>query len=762
MNAYIFPGQGSQYKGMGKSLFDLFPEYVEQANDILGYSITELCMENPDKKLSLTQFTQPALYVVNVLSYLQKVRGAGVKPICVAGHSLGEYNALFAAGAFDFLTGLKMVKTRGTLMARADSGGMVAVIGLKADKIQQLCQGFDSSEVQIANYNSPSQVVISGNLVALEEVQKALNSAGAHCIPLNVSAAFHSKHMHAASLEFADCLEKIEFKPLHLPVIANITAQPYPQDSIKEYLVKQITGAVQWNDTIRYIQGFGNIDIEEVGPGNVLTKLSIKIRKEAKPIRSNQSEILHKAQSIPKKPAVQKIVIQSAAALGCKRFKQSYGLDYAYLAGSMYRGISSKEIVVKMGQSGMLAFLGTQGQPLPDIERDLRFIQHQLCRGEAYGINLFHSRHTAQESALVELILRNNITIVEATGYLQNLSLELVYYRLKGLQQADDGRIVAKNKIIAKLTRPEVATAFLSPAPEKIVQQLLSEKRITEQQAQYAKQVPMADDLCVVADSGGYTDKGVASVMIPTICRLRDKILSQFKYTNTIGVGAAGGIGTPEAALSAFILGADFIVTGSINQCTVEAGTSDVVKDLLQSMNIQDTDYARVDEVFDVGGHIQVLKKGGFFSTRVNTLADIYARYESLDAIDAETQEYLQDKFFGMCFEDVYRELKDKEYKHKPEVIERAETFPKYKMALLFHWYFVNASKWAIDGNEERKVDFQIMTGPALGAFNQWVKDTDLKYWKNRKVDEIATKLLAETAELLSHSTKRLMTALPY
>ncbi|WP_458574091.1 beta/alpha barrel domain-containing protein, partial [Paenibacillus polymyxa] len=206
-----------------------------------------------------------------------------------------------------------------------------------------------------------------------------------------------------------------------------------------------------------------------------------------------------------------------------------------------------------------------------------------------------------------------------------------------------------------------------------------------------------------------------------------------------------------------FILGADFIMTGSINQCTVEAGTSDEVKDLLQQLNIQDTDYAPAGDMFEMGAKVQVMKKGVFFPARANKLYDLYRNYNSIDEIDRETKHYIEEKYFKKSIEQVYEDIKAY---YPPEIIEKAERIPKRKMALIFRWYFTYSTRLAINGDKNNRVDYQVHCGPALGAFNQWVKGTDLEKWKNRHVDDIGQKIMVETAEHLNERFKALTASL--
>lgn len=188
----------------------------------------------------------------------------------------------------------------------------------------------------------------------------------------------------------------------------------------------------------------------------------------------------------------------------------------------------------------------------------------------------------------------------------------IVYYHVKGLKKDENGIVICHNKIVGKVSRPEVAEIFMRPAPEKIVNKLLAEGLVTPEQAMLSKMVPVSFDICVEADSGGHTDGGVALVLLPAIQQLRTAIEKEYTYNKSIRVGLAGGIGTPQAVACAFIMGADFVLTGSINQCTVEGGTSDAVKDLLQEINVQDTDYAPAGDMFEIGA-VQVLKKGCCF-----------------------------------------------------------------------------------------------------------------------------------------------------
>jgi len=438
---------------------------------------------------------------------------------------------------------------------------------------------------------------------------------------------------------------------------------------------------------------------------------------------------------------------KSGDKLGNTSFKQDYGLKYACLAGAMYRGIASKELVVSMGRAGLMGFLGTGGLSLEQVESDIDYIQRELDGSEAHGMNLIaHASDPSMEMKTVDLYLKKGVQVIEASAFMQ-ITPALVYYRLKGMHKNEEGIVECKNKIIAKLSHPKVAQDFMSPAPERLVSKLLEENKITSEQALWSKSIPMANDICVEADSGGHTDQGVALVLLPAIQSLRKEM---GLHDSELRIGLAGGIGAPGSVAAAFAMGADFILTGSINQCTVEAGISDVVKDLLQDINVQDTTYAPAGDMFEFGAKVQVLKKGVFFPSRANKLYMLYNQYNALEEIPQNIRKQIEEKYFKKSIDEIWQETKLYfERQGKTEELERAYKNPKSKMALVFRWYFGYSNRVAFYGEMENKTDFQVHTGPALGAFNQWVKGTKWENWRARHVGEISQKLMDEGAALL-------------
>jgi trans-AT polyketide synthase/acyltransferase/oxidoreductase domain-containing protein len=738
---------------MGAELFAAFPGLVRQANDILDYDIAALCRDGPAERLAQTLVTQPALFVVGALAWLRRQQ-TNPPPDYVLGHSVGEYVALFAANVLDFADGLRLVAARGALMQQATGGGMAAVLGLEQAQVESVLAGHAPDDLFISNVNTPRQIVVSGRQEAVVRLEPAFTAAGATLYRrLDVSGAFHTKFMCEAQTAFADVVAQASFGAPAIPVVSNVSARLHDPARIRDAMIDQITATVRWSDSIRALLGAGvpPDGFEELGAATPLLKPMVaRIRQEAVSLGAAPSLAPAPAPNLfipdtvgPCRPTDS--VGFGAASLGSRAFCEKFGVRQAYVAGGMYQGIASVEVVTRMAQAGLLSFFGAGGLGLPAVATAIAALKQRLPAGAPFGINfLSHTHRPELEDQLADLLLREGIDTIEASAFMQ-VTPALVRYRALGL--ASDGpRVIARNRIIAKISRPDVAEQFLRPAPELILTKLLASGALSSAQAELARQAPVADAVCVEADSGGHTDQGMPLTLLPTILRLRDRCADLTPRFGAAFVGAAGGIGTPEAGAAMFLMGADFILTGSINQCTVEAATSDAVKDLLVGMNVHDTDYAPSGELFEMGSKIQVLKKGIFFPARANKLAQLYARHDSLASLDAETRRLLETRYFKRSLDCVFDDVRNA---YPGPDLERAERMPKQRMGMVFRMYFRDSTRWALAGDLGHKVDFQIQCGPALGAFNQWVADTALADWRERHVDTLADRLMTESAALL-------------
>ncbi|HHU56320.1 MAG TPA: ACP S-malonyltransferase [Acholeplasmataceae bacterium] len=294
--ALVFAGQGAQYIGMGKDFYEKF-DYVksmyDEASKILGFDVPSICFEDNDQ-LSQTKYTQPCILVTSIAIYEVLKREIGLNPICVAGFSLGEYSALYASGIFSFQNIITLIKYRAMYMdecANQTKGKMAAVIGLDQITLESICN--EVGEVQIANYNSPTQLVISGNSESVDKVMQKIKGIAKRVIPLNVSGAFHTPLMEKAANKIYELVNKMPYNNPTFPIIANYTGKTLDINNLPEIMKKQITSSVQWIKTVEYmIDSFHIDEFVEIGPGKVLSGLIKKIAPNKKTISINNVEDL--------------------------------------------------------------------------------------------------------------------------------------------------------------------------------------------------------------------------------------------------------------------------------------------------------------------------------------------------------------------------------------------------------------------------------------------------------------------------------------
>ncbi|MBX6389529.1 MAG: PfaD family polyunsaturated fatty acid/polyketide biosynthesis protein [Frankia sp.] len=431
--------------------------------------------------------------------------------------------------------------------------------------------------------------------------------------------------------------------------------------------------------------------------------------------------------------------------LGAASFLADHGVAAPYMTGAMANGIASPRLVTALARAGLLASYGAAGV-LPD-RVDAALAEIRRAVGDApFACNLIHSPNELElERATLAACLRHRVTCVEASAFL-DLTPQVVAYRAAGLRRGRDGAALAGHRVVAKLSRAEVAEHFLRPAPEALLRPLVAAGAITAEQAELARAVPMADDITVEADSGGHTDRRPLSVLLPEIIAVRDRVARELGYRRPPRVGAAGGIGTPQSVFAAFALGAAYVVTGSVNQSCVESGQSAAAKALLGQAGPNDVDLAPASDMFEIGAEVQVLRRGTMFAGRARRLFELYRAYDGLEQLPAADRDWVERSVLRRSVDDVWADTVDYFARRDPEQIARAEGNPKRRMALVFRWYLGLSSSWAISAAPDRVTDYQIWCGPSLGAFNAWAEGSYLADVERRSVVDVARELLTGAA----------------
>ena len=432
--------------------------------------------------------------------------------------------------------------------------------------------------------------------------------------------------------------------------------------------------------------------------------------------------------------------------LGDRSFLEVHGVRFPYVTGAMANGIATAEIVIEMGQAGMLGFFGAAGLSPKRVKENLVRITGALTHGEPWGSNLIHSPNEPRlEESVVDLYLEHDVRRVSAAAFM-GLTPAIVRYAYKGVHKDASGNVVRPNFVFAKISRPETARRFMSPAPLEMLKLLLSRGQLTKEEVMLAARLPVAEDITVEADSGGHTDNQTLTALFPTIISLRDELVGKFGYSRPLRVGAAGGLGTPSAVAAAFSLGAAYVLTGSVNQGAVESGLCAAGRALLATAGVADVMMAPAADMFELGVKVQVLKRGTMFAVRAHKLYDVYTENACFDDIGASDRKMLEEQVFQMTLEEVWGLTESFWQSRDPSEVTKAESDPKHQMALAFRWYLGLSSRWAIAGEADRRMDYQIWCGPAMGAFNAWAKGSFLESPENRTVVQIARNMLEGAA----------------
>lgn len=435
--------------------------------------------------------------------------------------------------------------------------------------------------------------------------------------------------------------------------------------------------------------------------------------------------------------------------LGDRSFNEVHRVRFAYVAGEMANGIATTTMVKAMARAEMLGFFGAAGLSFERVSCAVEELVSELgTEGPSWGVNLIHSpNESALEERVAALLIEKKVPIVSCSAFM-GLTPAVVYCAAAGLRVDAQGRIVRPRALFAKISRPETAAQFMAPAPDAMLRALVERRLLTEHEASLASRVAVAEDVTVEGDSGGHTDNRPLVALFPVIKALRDELSRKHGYTRPIRVGAAGGLGTPASLAAAWALGAAFVVTGSVNQSANESGLSPQARALLAKADIADVIMAPAADMFELGVNVQVLKRGTMFGQRAQKLYEIYRAYGSLSELPAEVRSKLEREIFRRSLDEIWAQTRAFWERRDREELARAERDPKHQMALTFRWYLGMASRWAIDGEPSRVMDYQVWCGPAMGAFNRWTAGTFLADQENRGVVQIARNLLEGSAAI--------------
>lgn len=570
--AIVFPGQASQRVGMGRELFERFRRQTEIASDILGYSIERLCLEDPQKQLNKTQYTQPALYTVCVFQYLAYREDNEAVIEYLAGHSLGEYAALFAADVFDFETGLRIVKQRGELMSSAHAGSMAVILNYKAEDLQQLLNDNGITSIDIANINSPDQLVIAGPRQALEAFEGIINSLAGTYIPIPVGAPFHSRYMQPIAQDFERFLESFVFRPMSKTVISNVTGLPHQNETLKRQLVKQLYSPVQWVDSVRYLMGVKVEDYVEIGPGDVLTKLTTKIRNKCSPLVLDQAVIRASTERVENR--VEPLSTGKATKSSWSRgdeFSRRFDLAYPHVL-MLSEDNLDYSFIERAQASGHLVF-----QAIPwtveaiesgSLDNILSALGANRSNGSGCaGVAIAHSEN---DKVLFSKVLALQLNAVLLTGF-YGMTTEWVYYRVISAYQGRFNSASQKNKLFISVDDPRCVQGFYRKLPQGVLERLHQQGRIDAAQFEFAKNIAACDAIVLSNE-----EHDLEALMGINPLRVEHPELD-------IKIGIEGALSAPNDFTPGTLSQIDFFVSRELNVLMGESSLPGLVRQTIFS-----------------------------------------------------------------------------------------------------------------------------------------------------------------------------------
>lgn len=706
VRAYLFPGQGSQRPGMGAELFDRHPDLVARADAVLGYSVREVCLEQPADRLRRTEYTQPALYVLEALHYFDEVERSGHSGDFMAGHSLGQFASLFAADVFDFEAGLEMVRVRGELSGKVGWGAMAAVLGLYYAEVDAMLRDGGYDRVTVANYNSPRQLVVTGAEDQLARLEGEVGKRpGGKFVLLPIRGAFHSPSMKETAARFRERIEVHAFRSPRVPVLSCATGRPFPAerpDTFAALLADQLVQPVRWIDVIQYLRAHGVTEFVEAGPGDVLHKLNGFICEElpAPPPAGA-------ARPGPAVPASAPAP-RPGTSLGAASFRAAYGARLAYAVGGLEPGLVPLDTVLETAREGILAY-HTPRTPSPEaIEDELAHLARAGGGALPVGLSLSQLRHPGLD-AILEAMLRHGILNLELRDPV-GVGPGLVGFRRAG------------GRILVRTGRFDVAREFLAPLPGDP----------TPGQA-------VASDLAVRVDFTEPLDSSCGAALLPLMLELRDELGAGRGPEGGTRIGLGEGLGTPRGVAAAFRQGADFVVTVGVNACTREARLSARAKDLLQGAGPQDFVFAPDGQDFEQGLRRAVLGRGLLFPGRAQLLFELSRTARRLDDLDGATRSALERHILKQPAAAILDG-------QGPGARGPSE------LAHLARWYLDTSRAAAFDGRSDWAADYSIPGDVGLGAWNLHARGTELEAWRDRTPERIASHLMSHAGALLERS----------
>ncbi|MEU7423484.1 ACP S-malonyltransferase [Streptomyces sp. NPDC040750] len=796
---WAFPGQGSQRKNMGADLFDRYPGILARADAVLGRSVRELSADQA--ALRDTRVLQPVLYTISALTYLD-LAARQPQPDFMIGHSLGEYSALYASGALDFETGLRLVVARAEIMGRTSGGGMLAVVGLDVDRLREIMRREGADDIDVANHNSPVQTVLSGPEESIRALAPVLRREGAgKCVLLHISVAAHSRYMAGAAEQLGAVLDTVTFREPRVPVVSNVTARPHRADAIAAGLREHMCRGVRWWESLAYLIDHRVTDLVEVGPGQVLTKLWAVARTElpapteadvperaepgegsgpveygAAPATASQPEAggavtaagrgtapmaageaapADVDSGVPVTPSPERSGRAgrlSAQRLGAGRFRERYGLTLAWVASGTGDGAVGARACRAARESGLLAFadwvaLGPRsstardGTPIPTVSgADLEEAAHQ-----GWGVGL---RAGPDADERVDLLLAHDVRHVEA-DHPHGPDAALVRYRFSGARRGPGGTPVAVRHVIARVTGLEQAAAFLRPPSPALLDQLVLTGALSAAEADVARELPVASDLAVESPAGWRSDGADAYQLLPSVATLA----ARCPGPEPVHVGLRGVVGTPEQAATAFALGASFLVATSLTACAPAARLAEGLKRTLARATDDDVTWAPAERHRALGVPTRVVRRGTLFPARAGLLHRLLREHRYFADVPEHRRRHIEEEILGAPVTEPGPY--DGAYAREAMNGRTADASwscrdSKVRTADVFRRYLRETARRTAAGDPVRPLDHQLPCDPELTHFNRAAAETGLADRTARDSGTIAEQLLTNAAALLA------------